>query len=468
MQIIRRAEDSAIKESAITDEILQKFKIGHGGEEADGKGSKGGFACEDYGLAVDIGTTTIAISLYQLKEQRLVGSIQERNRQTLMGSDVVMRLMHCRQGNQKKLQQMVTNQIEAMAELLCDTICSLGDIRKITVVGNSTMCHIFAGKDTSGLAGSPFQPAYQGALQCLGSDVGFQGMCKTEIYILSGIGAHVGADTTAMLTCLEMFDDKKLQLAIDIGTNAEIVLNHSGKLVVCSVPAGPAFEGMEISCGMRGGEGAIAGVRLAPQAGNVILHVIGGDDIVRIAPKGICGSGLIDAVAQLLQYGLIRSDGYMLTAQEARENGIPEEMAKRLTEEGFLLFQSNDVSILLTQQDIRQFQLAKAAVQAGIKVLLSSQGLSVEQMEQIWIAGVFGGHISENSAIKTGLFPNVPSDRLSMAGNAAGRGAALALLSPEFCSLSENLAGQAEHLELASSDLFKREFLAAMELSTWK
>lgn len=336
------------------------------------------------------------------------------------------------------------------------------------------MCHIFAGQDISGLAGSPFQPAYQGPMERNGEKLGFKQLSETVIYILAGIDAHVGADAVSMITVLGMGQAKQLQLAIDIGTNAELALNDSqGRLLTCSVPAGPAFEGMEISCGMRGITGAIAGVRFAPQAGNVILDVIDGRpvwDTAHLVPKGVCGSGLIDAVAQLLQYGLINKDGYLLPEQEAKKEKVPEFLRSCLVEldgeRGFAVYQGRDGqnSVILTQKDIRQFQLAKAAVQAGIKVLLSSQGLGLEQMEQIWIAGVFGGHISKGSAMKTGLFPAVSPEKISVVGNAAGEGAALALLSSKFKQVTEQNAQRAEHLELASSEEFQKEFLAAMEL----
>ena len=449
MQIIRNAEEIAVKESI----AARDFDVVWGQEQEK-------YADRKYGIAVDIGTTTVALSVYQLQKRRLAGSLQERNRQCLMGSDVIMRLMHCQQGKQEQLRQMVVGQLEDMAAKICEEICSLEEIQKMTVVGNTAMCHIFAGKDTAGLAGSPFRPDYQGAFCCKGSDVGFREMGHMDIYILPGIDAHVGADATAMITELQLFDRDKMQLAVDIGTNAEIALNCQGKITVCSAPAGPAFEGMEISCGMRGIPGAIARVKLAPQTGNIVLDVIGQNQ----KPKGICGSGLIDAVAQLLQCGMIQPDGYLLTEQEARQRGIPETFVKRLEKDRFVLYVGEDRKISLTREDIRQFQLAKAAVQSGIKVLLSSQGICLEELDEIWIAGMFGGHISKSNAVKTGLFPDVSPDKLKMAGNAAGRGAALALLSSRFCRQAEQIARQAQHLELASNEVFRQEFLKAMEL----
>ena len=258
MQIVRGIEKNQKKECEINIDTYPDWK----------EQLKKTYSEKDYGLAVDIGTTTIAMSCYRLYDGEWIGNCQEMNRQCMMGSDVVMRLMHCQQGRQKRLQNLVIEQLEEMAEKICKDICLLKDIRKMAVVGNATMCHIFAGKDAMGLAGSPFRCAYKGTLRCKGEELGFRQMSKMEVIVLSGIESHVGADTTAMMACVPINNSRGTQIAIDIGTNAEIVLYHEGEHIVCSAPAGPAFEGMEISCGMRGIEGAIAGVKLASQTGN--------------------------------------------------------------------------------------------------------------------------------------------------------------------------------------------------------
>ncbi len=450
MQIVRAIESIHIKGSEVDIDKHPDWK----------EKLRNTFSEKDYGLAVDIGTTTIAMSCYRLWEGKWIGSCQEMNSQCMMGSDVVMRLMHCQQGKQERLQGLVIEQLEEMAEKICKDTCSLKDIRKMTVVGNAAMCHIFSGQDATGLAGSPFRTAYKGMFRCEGESLGFREMSQTEVIVLPGIESHVGADTTAMIACVPINDSKCTHIAIDIGTNAEIVLHHKGEHIVCSAPAGPAFEGMEISCGMRGIDGAIAGVKLASQTGNIVLDVIGKEGTV---PQGICGSGLVDAVAQLLQCGLVQRDGYLLTAKEAGEKGIPEAFVERLEEEGFVLYQGAEERIILTREDIRQFQLAKASVQAGINMLLSSRGISIEEVDAIWVAGVFGKHISKANAIKTGLFPAFPMENIYMVGNAAGIGVSLALLNEEYGVHLEGIASQAKHLELASSESFQKEFLKAME-----
>ena len=418
----------------------------------------------DYGLAVDIGTTTIAMSCYRLHDRKWMGNYQEMNSQCMMGSDVVMRLMHCVQGKQERLQRLVIEQLEDMAGKICKDICAIKDIKKMTVVGNAAMCHIFAGQDAAGLAGSPFRTAYKGTLRYKGDILGFQSLSGADIIILPGIESHVGADTTAMMACVPIHNSTATHIAIDIGTNAEIVLHHKGEDIVCSAPAGPAFEGMEISCGMRGIKGAIAGVKLAPQTGNLVLNVIGPEGT---RPIGLCGSGLVDAVAQLLQCGLIQRDGYLLTADEAREQGITEKFIERLEKDAFVLYQdetTQENKVSLTREDIRQFQLAKASVQAGIKMLLSSREISVSQVNAIWVAGEFGKYISKTNAVKTGMFPKELEEKIYVVGNAAGVGAAQALLDENFCLVLEEIAAKSKHLELAESENFRQEFIAAMEL----
>lgn len=457
MQIIRRSligRDKGIEGSDRTVEAVQ----GGGSEKT-----------KALGVALDIGTTTVTVSVFWLSDRRLVGSRQEKNRQTQMGSDVMMRLMHCQQGKQPVLHQLIVRQVEEMVSSIVSTIGGEKLIQRMTVVGNPCMCHIFADQDTAGLAGSPFHPAYTGTLRCMGDALGFRRMARTEILILPGIDAHVGADAAAMAYVIsrERSSPAKREeswLAVDIGTNAELILATPRGRVACSVPAGPAFEGMEISCGMRGEAGAIAGVRFAPLAGNVILDVLddspGGDLPV---PRGICGSGLVDAVAQLLQWGLLLPDGYLLTREEAEERKIPSCLAERLCEEGFVLCQ-NQRPVILTREDIRQYQLAKAAVRAGAEVLLCSQGMSWTQLDSFLVAGIFGGHIAEKSAQRTGLYPDIDTNRIDTVGNAAGEGAAQALFSEEFRSGLERFAAETEHVELAQSEEFQTAFWKAMEL----
>ena len=456
MQIVRMAESDTIK-----------GKGGTGQPERDDFAVK--MAGAVYGLAVDIGTTTVVMGLYDLGSgERLAGS-QEKNRQTILGADVMMRLMHCQRGSKQKLEQRIREQLQDMAEQICNSFCTLEQVKTLTVVGNTTMCHIFLGQDVSGLAGSPFRPAYRGIYRCKGGDIGLQRMKCTDVIVPAGIDAHVGADAVSMICALQLQDTEDTVLAVDIGTNAEIALSCQGEISVCSAPAGPAFEGAEISQGMRGEPGAIAGMHIAGQSGNILLEVIP-DDRRNIYPvKGICGSGLIDSIASLRQSDILQPDGYLLCdREEADRLGIPGYLRERITEKGFLVYlDPGGQHVCLTQKDIRQFQLAKAAVQAGIRMLLEQKGLTLEQVDRLYIAGVFGGHISKKSAVLTGLFPDIAREKIVIAGNAAGDGVAKALLSEAFLQQTEQVGSEAVHIELAQQEAFQKEFLASMELTPW-
>lgn len=456
MQIVRMAESDTIK-----------------GKGGTGQPERNDFAVKMagavYGLAVDIGTTTVVMGLYDLGSgERLAGS-QEKNRQTILGADVMMRLMHCQRGSKQKLEQRIREQLQDMAEQICNSFCTLEQVKTLTVVGNTTMCHIFLGQDVSGLAGSPFRPAYRGIYRCKGGDIGLQRMKCTDVIVPAGIDAHVGADAVSMICALHLQDTEDTVLAVDIGTNAEIALSCQGEISVCSAPAGPAFEGAEISQGMRGEPGAIAGMHIAGQSGNILLEVIP-DDRRNIYPvKGICGSGLIDSIASLRQSDILQPDGYLLCdREEADRLGILGYLRERITEKGFLVYlDPGGQHVCLTQKDIRQFQLAKAAVQAGIRMLLEQKGLTLEQVDRLYIAGVFGGHISKKSAVLTGLFPDIAREKIVIAGNAAGDGVAKALLSEAFLQQTEQVGSEAVHIELAQQEAFQKEFLASMEIVPW-
>lgn len=456
MQIVRMAESDTIK-----------GKGGSGQTERDDFAVK--MAGAVYGLAVDIGTTTVVMGLYDLGSGERLAGLQEKNRQTLLGADVMMRLMHCQRGSRQQLEQRIREQLQDMAEQICNSFCTLEQVKTLTVVGNTTMCHIFLGQDVSGLAGSPFRPAYRGIYRCKGGDIGLQRMKCTDVIVPAGIDAHVGADAVSMICALQLQDTEDTVLAVDIGTNAEIALSCQGEISVCSAPAGPAFEGAQISQGMRGEPGAIAGMHIAGQSGNILLEVIP-DDRKNIYPvKGICGSGLIDSIASLRQSDILQPDGYLLCdREEADRLGIPGYLRERITEEGFLVYlDPGGQHVCLTQKDIRQFQLAKAAVQAGIRMLLEQKGLTLEQVDRLYIAGVFGGHISKKSAVLTGLFPDIAREKIVIAGNAAGDGVAKALLSEAFLQQTEQVGLEAVHIELAQQEAFQKEFLASMELTPW-
>ncbi len=421
---------------------------------------------DGYGAAVDIGTTTIAVGLFSLNTKKHLANITETNLQTRYGADVMMRIMHANMGKAAILHELVVSQIEDMLERASEGICAVHDIKELAVVGNTTMCHLFLDKDLSRMAGTPFTPAYKGSISIFGKDIGFKKYSHLSIYVLPNIAAHIGADAVSVLCSEKLYKSDKIQLAIDIGTSAEILLNNKGKIYACSAAAGPAFEGKSVRCGMKAANGAINGIKISKTTGNIILDVIKQD-----TPIGICGSGFVDAIAELLKAKVLRENGYLIEYDEAIKNKVNASIAKRLgkNDDGnfFVFYNSLKGDIVLTQKDIRSIQLAKAAIQAGTEILLKKADISLESVNEIKIAGVFGKFIHPKSAIAFGLYPNVDNSRIEFIGNAAGRGAAMALLDKNFRNMAEKYIDKVDHIELADEDAFKSKFLGAMELKKW-
>lgn len=420
------------------------------------------------GFAVDLGTTTIAMTGILLCDGSSLGECSKVNVQTQLGSDVMMRIMHAIRGKEKELQQMVVQQIEAMAENILQEAGREDEQNIIfTIVGNTTMSHLFLGKDVNGLAGAPFLGDYQGNYQCKGREVGMKRFSNASILVLSNIQAHVGGDALAVIGALDLGKEKKRQIAIDLGTNAEIILNDQGKLAVCSTAAGPAFEGKGVRCGMAAKAGAINGVRIATQNGNMILEVLESD-----IPKGICGTGLVDLLAQLRKSHVLKEDGYLLSKEEALSRGISEQIAKQLAtrdqENIFMLTRQGQKEIYLSQSDIRNLQLAKGAIQAGVRTLLQTCNLSLAQMDEIVITGVLGSCMKVSNALEIGLFPDIEKEKLHFVKNAAGTGAIRLLLAPEVAKEWEQKAKEIHHVELAKIDSFQNTLFTSMTFQKWE
>jgi len=449
---------------------------------------------DGYGIAADIGTTTVAISLFSLGNNRYCGNITENNSQTELGADVMMRIMHANMGKGMLLHKMITEQLEDMAGRISEGVCSAGAIERMVVTGNTTMCHLFLGRDLRGMAGAPFKPAYKGSVNITGKEIGFKKYPDINIHVMPGVTAHVGADAVSALCSLELYSTDKIQLAIDIGTNAEIILNNKGRIYVCSAAAGPAFEGQGIKCGIRAGRGAINGIKITRTTGNIVLDVIDTDNVEsgiskeELIPKGICGSGIVDAIAELLKTGVLKPDGYLMGCEEALQNGVKPSIAERIKKDkkgnSFVIYNkeknytgyngnkkeqdNRQFEIIITQNDIRNIQLAKAAIQAATEVLLEEAGISLDNIDEVKIAGVFGKFIHPDAAVLFGLYPDIDKDKMEFVGNAAGNGAAQALVDDNFKKLALEYSGKMEHIELAGKNSFQEKFLNAMELKKWQ
>lgn len=423
------------------------------------------------GAAVDIGTTSIAVGLFDMGSGTCVGNMTQTNCQTKYGSDVMMRIMHCVNGKEQLLHDMIIEQIEQiLKKIIQDNISEEMSyvIDRMTVVGNTTMCHIFLNRNVTGLKGAPFSTAYKGVVKINSGDIGFKIYDIHEVIVLANIHSHVGADAAAVLCNEQLYKEDVNELAIDIGTNAEIILNRKGEVYVTSTAAGPAFEGKGIRSGMRAGVGAINSVKISRVNGNIILGMF--DDGTNEYPKGICGSGLIDAISEFVKAGVLTKEGYLLTKDEAMASNVNINLCGCLyggdekTGNYFVLSEQNN--IVVTQKDIRNVQLAKGAIQAGVEILLEKAGITMSDIDRIKIAGVFGKFIHASSAMAFGLLPDYP-DKIEFIGNSAGNGAARALFDDSFISDMERITGDIRHIELADEKDFQNKFLNAMELKQW-
>lgn len=432
-------------------------------------------ATTKYGLAIDIGTTTIVGMFWNLTTGQLVNVEAETNPQAVFGSDVISRILFCTQKSENLfiLQKNVIDCINGMIQST-QKICHIipKEIVEVTVVGNSTMSHLFLGIDPQSLARSPFLPAYYGAVDKKAYSLALQVNPDADVHVLPGIAGHVGADTVGVMLATNIKQYNGVSLVIDIGTNGEVLCSNYGRIAACSTAAGPAFEGASIRHGMRAKKGAIEGIQITNK--EVILQIIDVKDVDEESPGrnnseavGICGSGVIDVVAKLVQAKIIDKTGRLIQKEEALKKELPDFLTNRLIEgekgmEFILVYRQNNEPITITQQDIRELQLAKGAIYAGILTLLKSFQLKKEDIDQFLIAGAFGNYINIESTLKIGLLPNIPIEKIITVGNAAGTGASMALLSEEIRLESVKMAADIKHIELSTNMEFQEDFVNAL------
>ena len=373
-----------------------------------------------FALAFDVGTTTVVAYLMDGVTGGVLSRCSCVNPQTRYGADVISRIQHVMDTGTRELAEVIRN---ALAELTRMAAEKAGiDSREITVVslvGNTAMHHLLLGIDPKSLTVPPYMPAVSNALEMKAAE--FLPVAEEAVLrILPNIAGFVGADTVGCLVATRFDTLQALTLMIDIGTNGEMVLGDCNGFIACSTAAGPAFEGAKISCGMRGAEGAVDHVKL--KDGCVEYSVIGGGEAV-----GICGSGLLDLVAVLLQTEDIGESGRMEETYTLPGSGVS-----------------------LTQKDVREVQLAKAAIRAGIELMCRKRGVEPEDIQKVYLAGAFGSFMDPASACAIGMIPPCLIDRIESIGNAAGEGAKLCALNREEFAYSKGLAEKAEFLELAS------------------
>lgn len=414
-----------------------------------------------YGLAFDVGTTTVVGALIDLTTGLEVAVASGLNEQALHGADVISRVKLAREdpSGLAKLHDLIVGVLNRLVDdLVRATGVDRRDVYEVTVVGNTCMQHLVLGANPSSLGEAPYAAVVQDAVVVPAGDLRLNLGPSARVYLLPIIAGHVGADTVGVVLATGLHRSEEVRLAVDIGTNGESVLGSRRAMVACSNAAGPAFEGTSIRQGMRATTGAIQGVQID---GDVGLSVI-----EKVRPVGICGSGLIDAVAELRLVGIVDETGRMADPEHAPRH-LPQALVDRLVavdgERCFRLSSERGPLVVLSQRDVRELQLAKGAIFAGIQVLKQELGVADEDIAELSLAGAFGSYIRPDSAKTIGLIPDVPLDRVRSIGNAARVGARLALISTEARSEAEQIARTVAHQELFARDGFTDLFMEAMQ-----
>ena len=418
----------------------------------------------DYGLAFDLGTTTLVGTILHTVSGRDLAISSRMNPQAIYGDDVISRISFVKNSPEglEKLHRRVVRVINEMIDELAERAkVERKDIHKMTVAGNSTMQHIFLKVSPESLGSLPFSLVVERGVEIKAQELGVRINPEGVIFIFPNIAGFVGGDTVAVILSTGLLQSKEIKLMVDIGTNGEMVLGNRKRLLAASTAAGPAFEGARISRGMRASPGAVEKVVINEE---VEINVVGD-----VPPSGICGTGLIDAVAELLKVGIIDESG-RIAPRSARKGKISDGLLRRIVEEGasskFLLVEGeltgNKHPIFITQKDVRELQLAKGALAAGIKILEKELGIGDKDISQILLAGAFGNFIRRRQAKRVGLIPDLPSERIRFIGNAASSGAKLTLISGKLRQEAETISRETEYIELSSRPDFQEEFVQAM------
>ncbi len=407
-----------------------------------------------WGAAIDVGTTTVVCYLVDRGRARQAGVAAFANPQRRFGDDVIARITYAHEGADQlaRLQSVVVDAIDAALDGLCDERgVAIDELRAITVAGNPTMLHLLAGIDPWRLGVAPFEPTFRDAFSVPAASLGFA-RCTADIEFLPLVAGHLGADAVTGIVALGLTRRHGVSLFIDLGTNGEIALVRNGEAIGCTCAAGPAFEGGRISVGMPALAGAIRRVELLDD--RLQLDVIGGGE-----PRGLCGSGLTDAVALLLAAGAVSPAGRMIS------RGVMPASAPACVRDALGCgddgprFHLSD-TVALTARDIREVQLAKAAVRTGIDVLLEEAHLRPEQIDDVFLAGAFGSSIRPDSLLALGMLPPALRGRIHPVGNVAGVGAQLALEYEERIEDARQLARAMRHVELMLRPDFQDRFAA--------
>ncbi|MEI6385443.1 MAG: ASKHA domain-containing protein [Spirochaetota bacterium] len=405
------------------------------------------------GIGVDIGTTTVVSYLIDLSSGAILGTKSGLNDQRVFGADVIARIQATieRETGLEEQRLRIVSQLTIMAHaLLAEAQAKSEELVSMAIAGNTTMLHLFAGVPPGAISTAPFPPVFTGLHVGLAPEFGLDLPATTSVFLLPGLSGYVGADIVSGITALGMAEDPRCSLLLDIGTNGELALGDSGGILSCATAAGPAFEGAGISMGMGGVVGAIDFVWI--EGRGIACSTIG-----NVKAQGLCGSGVLDALACFVELGLIDSSGRILDAEEAAALG-PELAALRQEDETEVRLCICE-GVWLSQGDVRQLQLATAAIGAGIEILIKRSGKSVGEVERVFLAGGFGSFMDVRSAVRVGLIPRGLEDRVVVAGNSSGAGAVAACLSRARLSACNQARARSSYIELSSSPEFSDLFV---------
>lgn len=411
-----------------------------------------------YGVAIDIGTTTVVTALIDLQTGKEIANASMINAQKHFGLDVLTRITYEYENPEtgaRELQEVIVKSINAMLGEVCQEAgVNRRDIREIDVAANCTMMHMLLGVDARSIGRAPYKPEFLNAQTLPAKEIGIEAGENTILYCLPQVSAYIGADIVAGAYVCEMQNAKGNVLFIDIGTNGEIVLASKGKLLCCSCAAGPALEGMNISSGMRATEGAVEDVEISEKG--ISLKVIGDQ-----TPVGICGSGILAVLRELLKSGIVKKTGVFVKKDKLEETDYRYSMIRMNgTKREFIL--KEEPELLITQGDVRQVQLAKGAILSGFTALCKKAGIQMEELDKVMIAGQFGAHLPADSLTGTGILPKVVEDKLVYVGNSSKTGAYMTLMSEKIKREMEELAEKMEYMELAETENYERIFTECM------
>jgi uncharacterized 2Fe-2S/4Fe-4S cluster protein (DUF4445 family) len=408
-----------------------------------------------YGIAIDIGTTTVVAALVDLKTGSELETASVINPQKTYGLDVLTRITYAMENPEtakKMLQGSIVEGINKLIDELCmKTGQNKEGIYEIVIAGNTTMLHLLMGVDSTVIGKSPYAPIFVKSKTLKARDIGIVAGKMTMLYCMPSVSAYIGSDIVAGSYVCGLHDTDKNNLFIDIGTNGEIVLAHNRQLLSCSCAAGPALEGMNISAGMRAQDGAIEDLTIGETG--ITTQVIGDKD-----PIGLCGSGILAVVREMIKTGIVTKKGSMIKMKDMTDDDYRRSYVRLNDKKRELVINTDKEPIIVTQSDVRQVQLAKGAILSGFYALLNKAGITMDSLDNVIVAGQFGAHLSADSLIGTGILPEAVRNKLKYVGNASKTGAYMALMSTDVRQSIEDLADKMEYMELGATEGYERLF----------